>query len=158
MVTTPFSKIFKIKINFFRIAISVVIPVATNVISQIHKGVSTRKSLNLLCEHMAFISKTEPKIIQKALSDNHWISVMQEELNQFSRNDVWSLVSKTNKMNVIGTKWVFKNKMDEQGIIVRNKSRSVAKGYNKEERIDLMKLMHQLQGLKRSNFYSPMLV
>jgi len=107
---------------------------------------------------MAFISKTEPKIIQKALSDNHWISVMQEELNQFSRNDVWSLVSKTNKMNVIGTKWVFKNKMDEQGIIVRNKSRSVAKGYNKEERIDLMKLMHQLQGLKRSNFYSPMLV
>jgi len=61
---------------------------------------------------------------------------MQEELNQFTRNDVWSLVPKTSEMNVIGTKWVFRNKMDEQGIIVRNKARLVAKGYNQEENID----------------------
>ena len=40
------------------------------------------------------------------------------------------------QMNVIGTKWVFKNKLDEQGVIVRNKARLVAKGYNQEERID----------------------
>jgi len=39
-------------------------------------------------------------------------------------------------MNVIGTKWVFKNKLDEQGVIVRNKVRLVAKGYNQEEGID----------------------
>jgi len=37
---------------------------------------------------------------------------------------------------MIGTKWVFRNKMDEQGIIVRNKARLVAKGYNQEEGID----------------------
>jgi len=61
---------------------------------------------------------------------------MQEELNQFTRNDVWSLLPKTSGMNVIGTKWVFRNKMDEQGIIVRNKARLVAKGYNQEEGID----------------------
>jgi len=55
---------------------------------------------------------------------------MHEELNQFARNEVRILVPKTDKMNVISTKWVFKNKLDEQGIIVRNKARLVAKGYN----------------------------
>jgi len=107
-----------------------------NVIGEIHRGVSTRSSLNLLCEHMAFVSQIEPKSIQEALSDSNWISAMQEELNQFTRNDVWSLVPRTSEMNVIGTKWVFRNKMDEQGIIVRNKARLVAKGYNQEEGID----------------------
>jgi len=61
---------------------------------------------------------------------------MQDELNQFTRNDVWFLVPKTNDMNIIGTKWVFRNKMDEDGNIVRNKARLVVKGYNQEEGID----------------------
>jgi len=61
---------------------------------------------------------------------------MQDELNQFTINDVWFLVPRTNEMNVIGTKWVFRNKMDENGNIVRNKGRLVAKGYNQEECID----------------------
>jgi len=59
---------------------------------------------------------------------------MHDELNQFTRNDVWSLVPKS--MNVIGTKWVFRNKLDEAGVITRNKARLVAKGYNYEEGID----------------------
>ena len=59
-----------------------------------------------------------------------------KKLNQFTRNYVWSFVPKTNEMNVIGTKWVFRNKMDENGNIVRNKTRLVAKGYNQEEGID----------------------
>ena len=71
-----------------------------------------------------------------ALNDSNWIVAMQDELNQFTRNDVWFLVSKTNDMNIIGTKWVFRNKMDEDGNIVRNKARLVAKGYNQEEGID----------------------
>ena len=61
---------------------------------------------------------------------------MHEELNQFTRNEVWTFVPRTEQMNVIGTKWVFKNKLDEQGVIVRNKARLVAKGYNQEEGID----------------------
>ena len=61
---------------------------------------------------------------------------MQDEFNQFTKNDVWSLVPKTDAMNMIGTKWVFRNKMDENGNIVRNKARLVAKGYNQEEGID----------------------
>jgi len=61
---------------------------------------------------------------------------MQEELNQFEYNKVWSLVPRTHEMNIIGTKWVYMNKMDEHGAITRNKARLVAKGYNQEEGID----------------------
>jgi len=55
---------------------------------------------------------------------------MHKELNQFARNEVWTLVSRTSEMNVIGTKWAFKNNLDEQGVIVRNKAILVAKVYN----------------------------
>ena len=61
---------------------------------------------------------------------------MYEELNQFARNDVWFLVPKTYEMNIIGSKWVFINKLDEVGVMTRNKARLVAKGYNQEEGID----------------------
>jgi len=101
-----------------------------NVIGQVHRGVSTRSSLNQFCEHMTFVSQVEPKTAVDPLEDSNWINDMHEELNQFARNEVRILVPKTDKMNVISTKWVFKNKLDEQGIIVRNKARLVAKGYN----------------------------
>ena len=52
------------------------------------------------------------------------------------RNDVWVLVPITAQMNVIGTKWVFRNKSYDSGVITRNKARLVAKGYNQEEEID----------------------
>jgi hypothetical protein len=53
---------------------------------------------------------------------------MQEELNNFKRNEVWSLVPRL-KQNVVVTKWVFCNKQDEYGVVTRNKARLVAKGY-----------------------------
>jgi len=99
-----------------------------NVIGQVQKGVSSRKSLNHFFEHMTFVSQVEPRTVTEALEDNNWVNAMCEELNQFSRNEVWTLVPRTKKMNVIGTKWVFKNKLDEQGVIVGNKARLVAKG------------------------------
>ena len=92
--------------------------------------------MNHFCEHTAFVSQIEPKTVGEALEDSNWINAMHEELNQFARNEVWTLVPRTKEMNVIGTKWVFKNKIDEQGVIVRNKARLVAKGYNQEEDID----------------------
>ena len=61
---------------------------------------------------------------------------MQEELNQFNRNQVWTLVPWPKDKSVIGTKWVFKNKLDETGKIIRNKEILVAKGYSQEEGID----------------------
>ena len=61
---------------------------------------------------------------------------MQEELHQFERNQVWHLVPKPKDRTIIGTKWVFRNKLDEQGTVTRNKARLVVQGYNQEECID----------------------
>ena len=61
---------------------------------------------------------------------------MEEEINQIRKNKTWSLVPRPTDKNVIGTKWVFKNKLDENGEITRNKARLVCKGYAQEEGID----------------------
>ncbi|WRX11048.1 Reverse transcriptase [Theobroma cacao] len=61
---------------------------------------------------------------------------MQEELDQFTRSRVWSLVPRPSNHHIVGAKWVFRNKVDEQENVVRNKARLVAKGYNQEEGID----------------------
>jgi len=61
---------------------------------------------------------------------------MHDELDQFKRNDVWDLVPRTQSQQIIGTKWVFRNKLDDSGVIIKNKARLIAKGYCQEERID----------------------
>jgi hypothetical protein len=60
---------------------------------------------------------------------------MQEEPNNFKRNEVWSLVPHP-KQNVVGTKWVFRNKKDEHGVVTRNKARPMAKGYSQVAGLD----------------------
>ncbi|GJX86332.1 retrovirus-related pol polyprotein from transposon TNT 1-94 [Tanacetum coccineum] len=59
-----------------------------------------------------------------------------EELLQFKLQEVWTLVDLPNRKRVIGSKWVFRNKKDERGIVIRNKARLVAQGYTQEEGID----------------------
>ncbi|GJY38662.1 retrovirus-related pol polyprotein from transposon TNT 1-94 [Tanacetum coccineum] len=83
-----------------------------------------------------FISTIEPKNVNEALGDESWIVAMQEELNQFIANDVWELVPQPKNMTIIGTKWVFRNKLDENGVVSQNKARLVAQGYNQQEGID----------------------
>nr|CAN71245.1 hypothetical protein VITISV_011091 [Vitis vinifera] len=67
---------------------------------------------------------------------NHPQDQIIEELNQFERSEVWELVPRPQNQSVIGTRWVFRNKMDENGIIIRNKARLVAQGFNQEEGTD----------------------
>ncbi|GJS11553.1 retrovirus-related pol polyprotein from transposon TNT 1-94 [Tanacetum coccineum] len=81
-------------------------------------------------------SAPQPKNVNEALGDESWVIAMQEELNQFVANDVWDLVPLPMSQTVIGTKWVFRNKLDENGIVSRNKARLVAQGYNQQEGID----------------------
>ena len=70
------------------------------------------------------------------MNDEYWLLTMHDKLNQFKRNEVWDLVPKPTSHKPIRIKSVFQNKLDELGIIVRNKVRLVAKGYNQEEGID----------------------
>jgi hypothetical protein len=98
------------------------------ILGDISKGVTTRSRLANFCEHYSFVSSIEPFRVEEALQDTDWVLAMQEELNNFKSNEVWSLVPRP-KQNVVGTKWVFRNKQDEHGVVTRNKARLVAKGY-----------------------------
>jgi len=106
-----------------------------NIIGEISKGVSTCSRHRILCNNMTFVSQVKQWNIDEALCDEHWLMAMHEEFNQFKRNDVWDLAPKPTSHKSIGTKWVFRNKLDESDITVKNKARLVAKGYNQEEGI-----------------------
>jgi hypothetical protein len=91
------------------------------ILGDIHKGVTTRSRVAHFCEHYSFVSSIEPHKVEEALQDSDWVLAMQEELNNFTRNEVWHLVPCHNQ-NVVGTKWVFRNKQDEHGVVTRNKA------------------------------------
>ncbi|GJT46150.1 putative ribonuclease H-like domain-containing protein [Tanacetum coccineum] len=77
----------------------------------------TRRMIKNLEEH------EEPKKVIHALKDPSWIEAMQEELLQFKLQEVWTLVDLPNGKRAIGTKWVFKNKKDERGIVIKKQSK-----------------------------------
>jgi hypothetical protein len=91
------------------------------ILCDISKGVTTRSRLVNFCEHYSFVSSIEPFRVEEALLDPDWVLAMQEELNNFKRNEVWTPVPRPKK-NVVGTKWVFRNKQDEHGVVTRNKA------------------------------------
>ena len=109
----------------------------SNILNSVKQGVSTRSQLVGFSQHHCFISMVEPHKVYEALEDPNWVIAMHEELNNFKRNDVWTLVEKPEECrNVIGTKWVFKNKQDSHGNVVHNKARLVAQGFSQVEGID----------------------
>jgi hypothetical protein len=109
-----------------------------SILGDIHKGVTTRSRVAHFCEHYPFVSSIEPYRVEDALRDSDWVLAMQEELNNFTMNEVWHLVPRSNQ-NVVGTKWVFCNKQDEHDVVTRNKARLVAKGYSQVEGLDFGK-------------------
>ncbi|GJS62265.1 uncharacterized mitochondrial protein-like protein [Tanacetum coccineum] len=131
-----------------------------HVISDIQYGVQTRGMTKNTNEHgfisvvydgkthkdlhtflfACFLSQEEPKRIAKALSDPAWVKAMQVELLKFKLQKVWILVDLPKGKRAISTKWIFRNKKDERGIVTRNKERLVAQGYTQEEGIDYDKV------------------
>ncbi|GKB91041.1 putative ribonuclease H-like domain-containing protein [Tanacetum coccineum] len=103
-------------------------------LSAIYEG-KTHQDL-YTCLFACFLSQEEPKRVSKALSDPAWVEAMQEELLQFKLQKVWILVDLPKGHRAIGTKWVYRNKKDERGIVIRNKARLVAQGHTQEEGID----------------------
>jgi hypothetical protein len=106
-----------------------------NILGDIKKGVTTRSCVANFCRHYSFVSSLESFKVEDALRDPDSVVIMQEEVNNFKQNEVWSLVEMP-KQNIVSTKWVFCNKQDEHGVVTRNKARLVAKGYSQVEGLD----------------------
>ena len=114
-----------------------------NIIGEPTEGMLTRSMASKLkaasaneCLFVDFISEIEPKNVKEALTHPSWVQVMHDELEQFDKNKVMTLVKCPEGVCIIGMKWVFKNKTDENGIVIKNKARLVAKGFNQQEGID----------------------
>jgi nicotinamide mononucleotide adenylyltransferase len=103
--------------------------------------------------HVAFLSMTEPKMFEEASQDDGWIRAMNEELDQIEKNNTWELVPRPEDKNVIGSKWVFKNKMNEKVQVVRNNPNWFEKDTHKLKVRTLMKLLHQWQDWKPSECF-----
>ncbi|GKA43460.1 putative reverse transcriptase domain-containing protein [Tanacetum coccineum] len=88
------------------------------------------------CLFACFLSQVEPKKVIQELTDLSWFEAMQDELLQFKLQQVWTLVNLPYSKRAIGTKWIYRNKKDERGIVVRNKARLVTQGYTQEEGLD----------------------
>jgi hypothetical protein len=106
-----------------------------NILGDIKKGVTTRSHVTNFCQHYSIIFSIEPFKVEDILRDPDWVVTIQKELNNFKRNQLWSLVERPKK-NIVVTKWVFHNKKDEHGVVTRNKTRIIAKCYSQIEGLD----------------------
>ncbi|GJT93342.1 putative reverse transcriptase domain-containing protein [Tanacetum coccineum] len=105
------------------------------------------------CLIACFLSQIEPKKVKQALQDPSWIEEMQDELLQFSLQKVWRLVDLPKGKHSIRTKWVYRNKKDKRGIVVRNKARLVAQGYTQEEGIDYDEVFAPVARIEAIRFF-----
>ena len=92
----------------------------------------TRSKLKGTC----LLSDFEPRCVKDAFYNESWIEAMNEEIEKIEKKKTWALVPRPKDKNVIGTKWVLRNKLNEEGQVSRNKARLVCKGYSQEEGID----------------------
>ena len=76
--------------------------------------------------YSCYLSQIEPTKVEEALQDESWVEAMHDELLWFQRNDVWTLVPRPEGEHIIGIKWIFCNKTDEEGNVICNKARLVA--------------------------------
>ena len=111
-------------------------------------GVQTRSATQNECLFHNFLSQEEPKKVEDALKDSDWVTAMQEELNEFERNKVWQLVPRPKNRSVVGTKWVFRNKTDADGIVIRIKQDLLLKAIHSRKGLIMMKLLLLLQDWK----------
>jgi len=108
----------------------------SQILGQKEAGVQTRRTIAEASSYLALLSSTEPQSVQEACKDECWVKAMDEELEQIEKNNTWELVPRPKDKNVIGTKWIFKNKLNENGEVVRNKAILGSKGYAQQEGID----------------------
>ncbi|GJS95167.1 putative ribonuclease H-like domain-containing protein [Tanacetum coccineum] len=118
------------------------------IIKDIYSASQTRRMTKSVTQHAMFTLK-DPELDR---------SLMQEELLQFKLQQVWTLIDLPNGKRAIGTQWVYGNKKDERGIVIKNKARLVAQGYTQEEGIDHNEYLLKFPELKQSVILSLCLI
>ena len=88
------------------------------------------KCVTNFLSYLYYLSQVEPTKVEEALQDESRVEAMHDELLQFQRNDVWTLVPRSEGKHIICTKWIFYNKTDEEGNVIHNKARLMAQGYS----------------------------
>lgn len=86
--------------------------------------------------YSCYLSQVEPTKVKEALQDESWVKAIHDELFQFQRNDVWTLVPRLKGEHITGTKWIFRNKTDKEGNVIRNKACLMAQGCSQMEGVD----------------------
>ena len=106
----------------------------SQIIGDKESGFKTRRKL--FDEEQALLSIVEPKTFKKVCKSEDWISAMNDEHDQIEKDQTWELVRRTKDMDIIGTKWIFKNKFNEHGHLTRSKARLVCKEYDQVESVE----------------------
>jgi len=87
---------------------------------------------------------SEPQSSEEAAQDEKWIEAMDQEIKMIEKNDTWELTDKPEDKDIIGLKWVYKIKYNEDGSIQKYKARLVAKGYSQQPGSTSMRRLPQL--------------
>nr|GEZ53628.1 putative ribonuclease H-like domain-containing protein [Tanacetum cinerariifolium] len=121
------------------------------VIGEPSRPVLTRNQLRSdgdMCMYALSVSTMEPNNVKEAMTNPAWIDLMQEELLQFKRLDVWVLLPAPDNISPLTLKCLFKKKHDEEQTVIRNKSRLVVRGYRQEEVIDFEESFAPVAGME----------
>nr|XP_023874192.1 uncharacterized protein LOC111986743 [Quercus suber] len=86
--------------------------------------------------YSCYLLQVEPTKVEEAFQDESWVEAMHDELLKFQRNNVWTRVPRPEGEHIIGTKWIFRNKTNEEGNVIRNKAHLVARGYSQMEGVE----------------------
>eukprot|EP00253_Pinus_taeda_P017966 PITA_17966 len=108
----------------------------SQILGQKEAGVQTRRTIVEASSYLALLSSIQPQNVREACKYECWVKAMDEELEQIEKNNTWELVPRSKDKNVIGTKWIFKNKLNENGEVIRNKAKLACKRYAQQEGID----------------------
>ncbi|GKC19159.1 retrovirus-related pol polyprotein from transposon TNT 1-94 [Tanacetum coccineum] len=107
------------------------------------------------CLFIDFLSEKEPKNVSEALKHPGWIDAMQDELNQFARNKVWTLVPAPYDKTIIGSKWVFRNKRDETGIVIKKRQDLYQANPKESHLIAIKRIFRYLKGTPSLGLWYP---
>ena len=135
--TSPYSESHEEKGPSFRIKLNHPLEVIVGNMNELTLRKRTiDKCVANFVSYSCYLSQVEPIKVEEAFQDESQVEAMHDELLQFQRNDVQTLVPRPEGEHIIVTKWIFRNKINEKGNVIRNKARLVAQGYSQMEGVD----------------------